>query len=123
MKAIRIHQFGGPEVLQYEDVPEPAPKPGEALVKIEAAGVNFIDTYQRTGAYKVPLPLILGQEGAGTVSAVGHWRHRREGRRQGGVDRHPRQLRGTASRSRPIGWSRCLPASRRSRARRSCSRA
>src|SRR4051794_24181222 len=71
MKAIRIHQFGGPEVLQYEDVPDPAPKPGEALVKLDAAGVNFIDTYQRSGAYKIPLPAILGQEGAGTVSAVG----------------------------------------------------
>ena len=71
MKAIRIHQFGGPEVLQYEDVPDPAPKPGEALIKTEAAGVNFIDTYQRSGAYKVPLPVVLGQEGAGTVAAVG----------------------------------------------------
>lgn len=71
MKAIRIHQFGGPEVLQYEDVPEPIPKPGEALVKIDAAGINFIDTYQRSGAYKVPLPAILGQEGGGTVTAVG----------------------------------------------------
>jgi NADPH2:quinone reductase len=71
MKAIRIHQFGGPEALQYEDVPDPAPKPGEALIKTEAAGVNFIDTYQRSGLYKVPLPAILGQEGSGTVSAVG----------------------------------------------------
>ncbi len=71
MKAIRMHQVGGPDVLQYEDVPGPSPKPGEALVKIDAAGVNFIDTYQRSGAYKVPLPTILGQEGAGTVSAVG----------------------------------------------------
>ena len=71
MKAIRIHQYGGPEVLQYEDVPNPAPKPGEALVKIDAAGVNFIDTYQRSGVYQVPLPTILGQEGSGTVSAVG----------------------------------------------------
>jgi NADPH2:quinone reductase len=71
MKAIRIHQFGGPDVLQYDDVPDPSPKPGEALVKIDAAGVNFIDTYQRSGAYKVPLPTILGQEGAGTVTAVG----------------------------------------------------
>jgi NADPH2:quinone reductase len=71
MKAIRIHQFGGPDVLQYDDVPDPSPKPGEALVTIDAAGVNFIDTYQRSGAYKVPLPTILGQEGAGTVTAVG----------------------------------------------------
>ena len=71
MKAIRIHQFGGPHVLQYEDVPDPSPKPGEALVKVDAAGINFIDTYQRSGAYKVPLPTILGQEGAGTVTAIG----------------------------------------------------
>ena len=71
MKAIRIHQYGGPEVLQYEDVPEPTPKPGEAVVKIDAAGINFIDTYHRTGAYRVPLPTTLGQEGAGTVSALG----------------------------------------------------
>jgi|SRR5947207_988685 len=71
MKAIRIHQFGGPEVLRYEDVPDPSPKAGEALVRIEAAGVNFIDTYQRSGAYKIPLPTVLGQEGAGNVSAVG----------------------------------------------------
>lgn len=71
MKAVRIHQFGGPEVLQYDDVPDPSPKPDEALVKIDAAGVNFIDTYQRSGAYKIPLPTILGQEGAGAVTAVG----------------------------------------------------
>jgi NADPH:quinone reductase len=71
MKAIRIHQCGGPEVLRYEDVPDPTPKAGEALVKIDAAGINFIDTYQRSGAYKIPLPAILGQEGSGTVSAVG----------------------------------------------------
>jgi NADPH:quinone reductase-like Zn-dependent oxidoreductase len=48
MKAIRVHTFGGPEVLQYEDIPEPAPKSGEAVIKIDAAGVNFIDTYHRT---------------------------------------------------------------------------
>ena len=71
MKAIRIHQFGGPEILHYEEVPDASPKAGEALVKIEAAGVNFIDTYQRSGAYKVPLPTALGQEGGGTVTAVG----------------------------------------------------
>ena len=71
MKAIRIHEFGGPDVLRYEDVPEPAPKAGEAVVKIEAAGVNFIDTYHRTGTYKIPLPVTLGQEAAGAISAVG----------------------------------------------------
>jgi len=71
MKAIRIHQNGGPDVLQYEDVPDPSLKPGDALVKIDAAGVNFIDTYQRSGLYKVPLPTTLGQEGGGTVTAVG----------------------------------------------------
>lgn len=72
MKAIRIHTFGGPEVLQYDDVAEPTPKPGEAVVKIDAAGVNFIDTYHRTGVYKISLPVTLGLEGAGTVSAVGN---------------------------------------------------
>jgi len=70
VKAIRIHQFGGPEVLQYEDAADPVLKPGDALVKVDAAGVNFIDTYQRSGAYKVPLPTTLGQEGGGIVSAV-----------------------------------------------------
>jgi NADPH2:quinone reductase len=70
MKAIRLHQFGGPEALKYEDVPDPVAKPGEALVKIEAAVVNFIDTYQRSGAYKIPLPSIVGQEGAGTIVGV-----------------------------------------------------
>jgi NADPH2:quinone reductase len=71
MKAIRVHQFGGPEVLKYEEVPIPAPGAGEARVKLEAIGLNFIDTYQRTGAYKAALPFVLGQEGAGVVDAVG----------------------------------------------------
>ena len=71
MKAIRVQEFGGPEVLKYEDVPDPVPKAGEAVVKVEAAGLNFIDTYQRSGLYKIPLPSTLGQEGAGTVGAVG----------------------------------------------------
>ena len=71
MKAIRLHQTGGPEVLQFEDVPDPAPGPGDAAVKIEAAGVNFIDIYFRSGLYKTNLPFTSGQEGAGVVSAVG----------------------------------------------------
>ena len=71
-KAIRIHANGGPEVMLWEDVPTPEPGPGEALIKHEAIGLNFIDVYFRTGLYKAPnLPLIIGQEGAGTVLAVG----------------------------------------------------
>jgi NADPH2:quinone reductase len=72
MKAIRIHQTGGPEVLRFEDVPDPQPQAGQALVRVEAAGVNFVDVYFRTGLYKgPPLPFVAGQEGAGTVAAVG----------------------------------------------------
>ena len=71
MKAIRVHAPGGSDALRYEDVPRPTPGPGQVLVKIEAAGVNFIDVYQRTGLYKVPLPFTLGQEAAGSVAAVG----------------------------------------------------
>lgn len=71
MKAIRIQENGGPEVLQYDDVPTPKPAAGEALIKIDVAGLNFIDTYHRSGLYPVSLPFILGVEGAGTVEAVG----------------------------------------------------
>jgi NADPH2:quinone reductase len=71
MKAIRIHGPGGPDVLRHEDAPDPAPKPGEAVVKIEAAGLNYIDVYFRTGLYKAEMPLTLGMEAGGTVTAVG----------------------------------------------------
>jgi NADPH2:quinone reductase len=71
MKAIRIHAPGGPEVMKYEDVAAPAPKPGEAVVKVEAAGINYIDVYFRSGQYKAELPLTIGMEAGGTVSAVG----------------------------------------------------
>ncbi len=72
MKAIRVHECGGPEALRYDEVPTPEPKAGEALVKIAAAGVNFIDVQQRAGRYKPPaLPFTLGSEAAGTVTAVG----------------------------------------------------
>jgi NADPH:quinone reductase len=72
MKAIRIHNHGGPEVLKHEDVPTPAVQKGEALVKIAAAGLNFIDIYHRTGLYKVAqFPFTPGQEGAGTVTSIG----------------------------------------------------
>ena len=71
MKAIRIEQTGGPEVLHIVDIPKPEPKPGEVLVRHTAIGVNFIDTYHRTGLYPIRLPSGLGMEGAGTVEAVG----------------------------------------------------
>ncbi|HEV7920125.1 MAG TPA: quinone oxidoreductase [Thermoanaerobaculia bacterium] len=71
MKAIRVSRNGGPEVLEYAEVEKPAPKGGEALVKLEAIGVNFIDVYHRTGLYPMPLPFTPGSEGAGVVEAVG----------------------------------------------------
>ena len=71
MLAIRIHETGGPELLRVDDVPVPEPGPGELRFRVEAAGVNFIDTYQRSGLYPLALPAALGQEGAGVVSAVG----------------------------------------------------
>ncbi|MBI1737592.1 MAG: quinone oxidoreductase [Candidatus Rokubacteria bacterium] len=71
MKAIRVHAAGGPDVLRYEDVPEPTPKTGEAVVKVDAAGLNYIDVYFRTGQYKAQLPITLGLEASGTVTAVG----------------------------------------------------
>lgn len=70
MKAVRVHAPGGPEALKFEDVPEPTPKAGEAIVKVDAAGLNFIDVYQRSGLYKLDMPLTLGLEAGGTVTAV-----------------------------------------------------
>jgi NADPH2:quinone reductase len=71
MKAIQITKTGGPEVMELADVPVPQPKSNEVVVKIKAAGVNFIDVYHREGRYKAALPLVLGQEAAGTVLALG----------------------------------------------------
>jgi NADPH:quinone reductase len=69
--AIRIHAVGGPEVLKFESVDVGAPGPGEARVRHTAIGLNYIDTYQRSGLYKVPLPAIIGSEAAGVVESVG----------------------------------------------------
>lgn len=71
MQAVMIYETGDPTVLRYESTALPEPGPGEARVKIEAAGLNFIDVYQRCGQYKIRVPSILGMEGAGTVDAVG----------------------------------------------------
>jgi NADPH2:quinone reductase len=71
LKAIQVSAYGGPEVLAFVDVPEPRPKAGEALVRIGAIGVNFIDVYHRTGRYPGHLPFTPGMEAAGVVEAVG----------------------------------------------------
>ena len=72
MRAMRIHATGGAEALRTERLPVPEPQAGEALVRVEYAGVNFIDVYKRTGLYKVPLPTTLGEEGAGIVERIGN---------------------------------------------------
>lgn len=70
-KAVRFHKQGGPEVLQYEEVPVGDPGPGQARIRHTAVGVNFVDTYQRSGLYPQQLPMVAGNEGAGVVEAVG----------------------------------------------------
>ena len=71
MKAIQIHETGGPEVLTLADLPIPEPGPGQVLIRVEAVGVNFIEVYFRNGVYKAALPLTLGSEAAGTVEELG----------------------------------------------------
>ena len=71
MRAVQIQSTGGPEVLQVSELPDPQPGPGDVVVDVAAAGVNFIDTYHRAGRYPLPLPLVLGSEGAGRVRTVG----------------------------------------------------
>ena len=72
MRAVVIEEYGGPEVLAADEVPDPAPAAGELLVEVDHAGVNFIDTYQRIGRYPVPTPYLPGVEGSGTIAAIGH---------------------------------------------------
>jgi NADPH:quinone reductase len=71
MRAIQIQKNGGPEVLQLVEIPSPSPGPGQVLVDVAGSGVNYIDTYHRAGMYPVPLPLVLGVEGAGTIAELG----------------------------------------------------
>ncbi len=77
MKAVQIHGFGGPDALVLDELPIPSPGEGEVLVKLELAGVNYIDVYMRNGSYnrsqtyRTPLPMTLGMEGGGTVAALG----------------------------------------------------
>src|SRR5258705_3371232 len=71
MNAVFVEQPGGVEALRFASQPKPVPGDGQALVKVAASGVNFIDVYFRTGLYKAPLPTVLGMEGAGVVEAIG----------------------------------------------------
>ena len=71
MKAIVVSEVGGPEKLEFRDISDPHPGPGQVLVAVEAAGLNFIDTYHRSGLYKLPIPFVPGSEGSGTVVAIG----------------------------------------------------
>ena len=71
MRAIRVNETGGPEVLAFETIDDPEPGPGEALVRMEAIGLNFLEVYHRTGLYKTAVPFTPGSEGAGTVVAIG----------------------------------------------------
>lgn len=71
MRAVRVHERGGPEILRIDDLDVPEPGPGEIRIRIEAAGVNFIDTYQREGRYPLDLPVTLGMEAGGVVEAAG----------------------------------------------------
>lgn len=71
MFAVRIHDVGSPDVLRYEEIETPMPVAGQVRIKLHAIGMNFIDTYHRTGLYKLPLPAVLGREGAGVVDAIG----------------------------------------------------
>ncbi|HUQ80941.1 MAG TPA: quinone oxidoreductase [Gemmatimonadaceae bacterium] len=71
MKAIRVHEAGGPEVLRLEEIPQPTPSAGEIVVRLEHVGINFIEIYQRKGMYPQKLPYVPGREGAGVVTAVG----------------------------------------------------
>ena len=100
MKAIQVKKPGGPEALELVDIPVPQPKPNEAVVKVAASGVNFIDVYHREGRYPVPLPFVIGQEGAGVVSPWAPMS--RQSKRATG-------WRGPASWARMRNMSLCLP--------------
>ncbi len=84
--AIRFHKTGGPEVLQWEEVAVGDPGPGEARIRLKAVGLNYIDTYHRSGLYPLPLPSPIGREGSGVVEAVGTGVTEVQARRPRGLD-------------------------------------
>ena len=112
-----------PKSCSSTKIPAPTPKAGEALVKVDAAGLNYIDVYFRIGQYKAELPLTLGMEAGGTVTAVGAERERGEGRRQGRLHGCGRARTREHAVVPAAGWSCCRPASAPSRAPRRCCRA
>ena len=96
MKAIRFHACGGPEVLRLEEIPVPQAQPGEVLIRVQAAGVNFLDAYQRMGLYKTPLPFVPGHGGSG-LHREKRARSQAETRDSSGVGRTSRRLRAFAA--------------------------
>ena len=112
-RAIRIHAPGGPEAMQWEEVAVGDPGPGEARIRHTAVGVNYIDTYHRSGLYKLPLPSGLGSEGAGVVEAVGRRRRLGEAGRSGRVlRRSARLLQRSARHARGAAGQSCRTAFR-----------
>ena len=116
--AIRVHQTGGPEVLKWEEVEVGEPGPGQVRLRQEAAGLNFIDVYHRTGLYQQELPFTPGVEGAGVVEAVGPGVTDVKAGRPRRLWRADRRLCRGAADSPPTGWSSCPTRSRPSRRRR-----
>ena len=122
MKAVRIHAPGGPEAMRYEDAPEPSPKLGEAVVKVDAAGINYIDVYFRSGQYKADLPVTLGMEAGRTVSAVVRASPTSRSATRSRIPAFPAPTRNSRP-YRPRGSSRCRRGSAPSKAPRRCFRA
>ena len=123
MKAIRVHAAGGPEVLRSTTIPSPSPKAGEALVKVDAAGLNYIDVYFRTGMYKARAAAHHRHGGGRHRDGRRRQRERGEGRRQGRLHGRGGRVRRAGGRAVVASWSCCRPASAPSRARRRCCRA
>ena len=103
-KAVRYHKQGGPEVLQLDDVEVGDPGPGQVRVRHTAIGVNFVDTYQRSGLYPMQLPAVAGNEGAGVVEAVGAGVKRPQGGRPRHLYRAARLVLRACAWCRPTAW-------------------
>ena len=123
MKAIQVQKTGGPEVLTLVDLPVPKPKANEAVVKIAASGVNFIDVYFREGRYPAALPFIDGQEAAGTVTEVGSDVKSVKAGRSRGLQQCDRALTLSMLPCLPTAWSTCRTKLPTNRPRQRCCKA